>query len=636
MSLYPREQKKVTIPAGIGGWIALALLLAAQGVYAQSAGSVRGVETEVSTLYFRNAEQLFQSGKSDEAEGFLRTAIEFDNRNSDAHYLLGQILSQKPSDIASAIAQFETALNIAQFHLYVPSDCALDLARLYLRVGQYDRGIQLLQQYAGLSYVDVARYRQAPIRNIPADTVPGNSAQGDLLVPQQEPAYILTLADLLSAAGRTGQAQSVLASGLKLFPDNIPIVHASMLFDPVPSIGTSTWLDTHQSSDPAYLDFLLDYIRRLPDGSVRTHFLDIYFVNGGNSAEAWAWSASQDRTDAAALAGFVAASGLTSGHGVVPDAETVRLLASRIHDPATLATLRTDAASFSGTAVVDTNHDGYYEQRLIYENGYLTTAYLDRNQDGTPGLVVHLTKNRVVSADRLGADGQVEITYSSYPEVAAVSFPVSRLPATAGEPVTYSVAPARMRYPVLAAGETIPAAGAGLLDEVKFTVPPVDPTEQQVRSLSYRAFTRLTPRAKVHTVVFLRDGVPYLKAVDNSGNGRADEVVEYSEGKPIAAIRDLNGSGYYDESEFYTNGKVSYIAVDGNKTGTPDFFQQISPQPSYAWDLNGDGKVDIKDMVIANNRVQRYFSSELNGKLDGSLTMSRFLPPTKLQSGAAQ
>ena len=617
--------------------MALALLLVVPGLYAQSAGSVHGVETGVGSLYFQNAQQLFQSGKTAEAEGFLRIAIEFDNRNSDAHYLLGEILSQNPGDIAAAIVQFETALNIAQFHTYVPSDCALDLARLYLHVGQYNRGIQLLQQYTGQSYVDVARYHLAPVRNMPADTVSGNSAQGDVLLPQQEPAYVLTLAALLSAAGRTGQAQSVLSSGLQLFPDNIPIVHASMLFDPVPSIGTSTWLDTHQSSDPAYLDFLLDYIRRLPDGSVRKHFLDLYFANGGNAPEAWAWSAGENRGDAAALAGFMAASGLASnGHGAAPDAGTIRLLASRLHDPAILAKLKSDAAAFAGSAVIDTNHDGYYAQRLIYASGKLTTAYLERNQNGMRGLIVHFAGGRIASVDRMGTGGPVVITYSTYPEVGSVTFPDSRLQAAAGEMITYEVSPGRVQYPVLAAGALFPADGTGLLDSVKFAAAPKELTEPQIRPLSYRAFTRLTPHSAVHSVVFLRAGVPYLKAVDNAGNGRADEVVEYSGGKPIAAVRDLNGSGYFDESEFYTNGKVSYIAVDGNRTGTPDFFQQISPEPSYAWDLNGDGKVDIKDMVIANNRVQRYFSSELNGKLDGSLTMSRFLVPTGLTGGAAQ
>ncbi len=122
--------------------------------------------------------------------------------------------------------------------------------------------------------------------------------------------------------------------------------------------------------------------------------------------------------------------------------------------------------------------------------------------------------------------------------------------------------------------------------------------------------------------------------MDNTGSGVVDEVVEYRSGRPLVGVRDLNGDGFFEETEFYTAGRVSYLAVDDNHDGMPEYFQQILPTETYAWDLNGDGRVDAKDISIGRNQVTRLFSSHMNGTLDLAMNTRRFLVPAS--EGKAQ
>jgi tetratricopeptide (TPR) repeat protein len=606
----------------VRGWIILASLALVPGLtraFSQETpahGTVQSVASGVGELYFRSAQDLYRAGKPAESTSLLRIALEYNPTNSDPHFLLGKILSRNQSTGAEAITQLETALNLDEFHSYLASDCAIELGNLYLQTKRYDRGVALLDRYTGRTYVDAARYRQTPDRSL----ISGDGAEG---------------------ARRNGQARALLVRGLELFPESAPLMHARMLLDPVPSLGTTSWLEQHGSDNPEYLSFLLDYIRRLTDGALRKQMLDLYFSHGGNAAEAWAFAAGQDKTDSEALKGLIDAGGLppgtTPGSGIdSASASAVQLLAARLTDPAAKKTLTGMVSGFSGNLGVDENGDGFFEQKLTYAHGVLVRWQQDENQDGIPERSARFSDGKIISLSTETDTGTMRIQYEQYPRVRSVEFASSTMKGTAGDRVFYSVRPGRLEVPFFSKGYVLPAGGAGVLDHISVGDFQQTVDEEQVMKISSQVVAWSGGADSVSRVFFLRDGLPYLMARSNPRSGTVDEVVEYRDGEPIAGIRDLNGNGYFDESEFYAQGKVSYLAVDENQDGVPDFFQQITPQKSLAWDLNGDGRVDIKDMIIGAENVRRLFSTELNGRLNGSVDIKRFIPSSAEKGSAAQ
>ncbi|HUX14631.1 MAG TPA: hypothetical protein VMW87_16510 [Spirochaetia bacterium] len=620
----------------IAGACLLAGLLACQSVEAQNGGTslFRGVETGVSRLYFDSARTLFDAGKEGEAESLVRIALEYDPADADAHYLLGRILLSDQGRTTEAELELKHAVQLNDFRVYLQSDCALALAALYLRTGRYLDGISTLQHYGGRGYVDQVPFHNRPIRTGPVSSSDSRdeTVRGAVqtLAGDADPRYTVVLVKLLEGAGEAAQAQSILQRGLLRYPGNTDIEHLFLMRDPVPALATSSWLDAHASRDPAYLNFLTDYIRALPDGSVRKHFIDLYFHNNGNSPEAWALSAGSTNTDTEALKGFLAA-GATTDRSASSDIGAIQLIYSRLKDLNVKRDLENRLAAYSGTLGLDSNHDGYYEQTYHFDNGRLVTWTVDNNQDGVPSEVVHLAP-AIVSVDRSSRSRGLQdppvtsrytVTFGEYPRVGSVRFERSTL--FSGEDVEYLVIPGKISLPVTTPPAS--AGGYGVLD-----IPMINPertiiTETEVRSSAFRALFRSGSSGRISRVLFLDAGVPYLAAIDNTGRGIVDEVVEYRGGKPLIGVRDLNGDGFFEETEFYTAGSVSYLAVDDNHDGMPEYFQQILPTESYAWDLNGDGRVDAKDVVIGRNEVTRLFSSRMNGTLDLALNTRRFMLP---------
>ncbi len=602
------------------------------------ASPFRGVETGVSRLYFQSARELFDAGKPSEAESLVRIAIEYDPESSDAHYLLGRILLTDQGRTCECESELTKAVHLDSFHTYLRTDCALDLAGVFLRTDRFEAGVDLLHRYGMPPYPDVVPFHERPARvgfgaPYSSNTGPGSEAatSEQVLSGRDDPRYAEMLVRLLEGSGESAQARAILEDARARFPNDPGLAYLDLMQDPVPSLATSAWLDDHSSKNPAYLRFVLDYVRILSDDAVRKHFLDLYFRMGGNSPEAWAYSAGLSGNDADALKNFLSAGGLPASSSGTGEIGAVRLIDRRLTDPAAKADLRNRLQNYTGTLGLDSNHDGFFEESLSFDKGRLRSWVVDQDQDGVPEYRLHFTPG-LSSVDRsltTNSAGEPPVTtsytatYGVYPAVQSVRFERSSL--YPGEDVEYQLLPGRLSLPVI----TPPALESGY--DVLNT-PELDPTptlvgESEVRSLAFRAIFRTGNPVHIHRIVFMKDGVPFLAAIDNAGSGVVDEVVEYRNGVPAAGVRDLNGDGYFEESELYTAGRVSYIAVDENHDGMPDYFQQLSPAVTYSWDLNHDGRVDVKDMVIGRNEVTRMFSTQLNGTLDLAVHTSRFLLP---------
>ncbi len=454
----------------IAGACLLAGLLACQSLAAQDGRTspFHGVETGVSRLYFESARALFDAGKSGEAESLVRIALEYDSADADAHYLLGRILLPDQDRTRDVESEFAQAVRLNNFQVYLQSDCALDLARLYLRTARYLDGISTLQHYASRGYVDQVPFRNRPVRTGPAtptDVAKENVAGAEqTLAGDADSRYAVLLVKLLDGAGEAAQADSVLRRAILRYPGNPDLEHLLLMRDPVPALATSAWLDGHASRDPAYLGFLMDYVRALPDGAVRKHFLDLYFQNGGNSPEAWALSDGSTNTDAEALKGFLAAGGIpstktaagaTDGPATVVDIAAIQQLFSRLKDSQVKRDLEDRLAGFTGILGLDSNHDGFFEQTFRFDKGRLVTWTIDNNQDGVPSDVVHLSPS-IVTVDRTvtarGLQGSPKtshyaVTFSEYPRVGSVRYERSTL--FAGENVEYLVIPGKISLPWL-------------------------------------------------------------------------------------------------------------------------------------------------------------------------------------------
>lgn len=596
----------------------------------------------MSRLYFQSARELFDAGKPNEAESLVRIAIEYDPESADAHYLLGKILLTDQQMTPECESELTKAVHLDNFQIYLRSDCALDLASVYLRTDQFRAGVDILHRYASSDYVDAVPFRERPARagygpsyGAPAAGKPA-AAPDVTLAGRDDPRYARLLVRLLEGSGEPAQARAILEDARARFPGDAALAQLDLMQDPVPSLSTSAWLDDHSAKSPAYLRFLLDYVRVLSDDAVRKHFLDRYFRTGGDMPEAWAYSAGLTGSDSEALKGFLAAGGLPSASAGTGEIGAVRLLDKRLTDSAVKAELRNRLQAYSGTLGLDSNHDGFFEQTFTFDEGRLTLWAIDGNQDGIAEDRLHFTP-ALTSVEQTSAannPGEPASTatftaaYGVYPAVQSVRFKRSSL--YAGGDVEYQLVPGRLSLPVV----TPPSAASGydVLD-----TPTLNPThtlvsESEVRLLAFRAVFRAGNPVRVNRILFMKDGVPFLAAIDNTGRGVVDEVVEYRGGVPFAGVRDLNGDGYFEESELYTAGRVSYIAVDENRDGMPDYFQQFSPAVTYSWDLNHDGRVDVKDVVIGRNEVTRMFSTQLNGTLDLAVNTSRFVLPATAEN----
>lgn len=673
------------------------LLLPGLHGFSQNAvpSSANMIDSRIAKLYVNGALKLYRGGDSEGARELLSVALEYAPRSSDAHFLLGEIQSTVQTDTAGAISSYRAALIGDGFSLFSAGDCAISLARILTRVHDYAAALRVLSADAGGDFVTAAEFGAAPERSQQVPLPPPMSVgrvKNELLVGRRSPDFLLVLAGVFNGLGQQANAQAVISRGTELFPTDARFVELADLGSSVPALGTSRWLDEHVSNDPAYLSFVLDYVIALPDGEVRNHFLNLYFQHGGNDPLAWALSAGSVKSDSDAIDGFDKAGGKSS-------ISAIRMIDERLSSQSERSAFESQYAHFSGVLTEDSNRDGYYERRLTYADGALTELAVDANEDGVAeealSFGVSGLESVQISPDAPGA-GYIVVKYGQYPSADSITYnrssgrtadsasgppapaspvsppsPPTQGPGSAPDltrepqpPQAYGLPPVSdggrggfsgsIRYdvaggagvsvPVLAAGDTRRAAASGgrigVFDQVELaaSVPAVPEAVARAAASSATVMTADpgVSQTVVRRVILLERGTVYLSAIDHNADGKVDEVIEYRNGEPYAGVRDANADGYFEISELFSGGAPVYLAIDEDQNGTPEFFEELGSAPSLAWDLNGDGKIDVKEIASGRREVMQLISSKLNGVLDISRQVPGILFPTQSGRNSSQ
>jgi hypothetical protein len=120
----------------------------------------------------------------------------------------------------------------------------------------------------------------------------------------------------------------------------------------------------------------------------------------------------------------------------------------------------------------------------------------------------------------------------------------------------------------------------------------------------------------------LIDGVEAVRRFeDTTGNGRIDRVLDYEDGVVVAGVADPDEDGYFEVTEQYLAGELALILVDEND----DFVVEYTEAPGdallgtpdvYSWDLDGDGLVDMQEIVQEQERLMGAFAAAAPGVYD--------------------
>jgi len=580
----------------------LGLLFVSQTVHAAS------IDPPIARLYIENARGLYSRGQYDDARQLAEIALQFDPSSSDANYLYGLILRRDQKSTRQAVKHFQAALDNDSFLTYQKTDTAVNLALTLVRIGEADRAFGVIES-AGA----------------------GDSASADLLYALSKVQY---------GRNMVAEAERAATRGMNLYPDDPRFFGILLSHNALPAFDEASWLDAHESREPAYLRALLSYIQHARPPAERRKRIEQYFRLGG-----------QDPLASALYLPFAAEPGTELDRfkrlGGEGDKALLEMVWQELPEGAARDSFRKELMGLSATLVVDQDRNGYSEETFTVKDGVATSWMIDTNEDGLPEFAVQLDGKIPQSVTRHEEHALYHLTFASYPYVKSVRFTED----ASGSQTLFRLLPGRLRYP-LYSPET--NWNSSVPDAVfPYTRASVETllTPENVRKLSYQMeptggtaavgnvqtgdgarngagqTVNIVPSGAGITVYRLINGNIVEAVQDLHGNGAIDHVVQYRNGEPQSGIRDLDDDGYFEVTEQYVDGSLRLLAVDENDDGTPEFYEDLGPPRVYAWDLNQDGTLDAREIAVGRNRVLREFASGLDGQFDLSIETYRRVEP---------
>ncbi len=539
----------------------------------------------VAQIYYRQAQGLFAAGKGEQAARLLDVALEFDPNHSESLYLYARIELARQEDTLDGVRLLRQAIESARWEETDPRLPQLDLAEVLVRTRRYREAMQALRRLgAG----------------------PGSGWLGGTA----EPRLAVLWARSLRGLGERAEVERFLREAVRVFPK-----HAGLH-----ELAARVQLDMGRP-DRA-LRAAEDGLAILPDstallltaaelsrGERRSSLLERYFRLGGSEPLAAALAMEAESPEEAALVERFFASG---GNGRVLILDRVRsLLEARESAREKQAgagagasrawsTFLSRTGGYSGQRVVDSDRDGFYEERYRYVDGSLRQWLLDRDQDGVPEARVELEREspRVVTA------GGWTYRYGQYPYLEEAVL------ADGGGRREYLLLPMSFRLPVL---QEAPGGRAGL--RLKLAVD-AWPAEGRIRAGSYQMDEYPGGSSTSRRRYLFQEGRVVRMEEGAGPGGRFAHVVVYRDGLPVFGTRDLDGDGEYEMREEYSGGALNRLTLDQDRDGRPEFVQVLSPRQEMLWDYDGDGVPDSRELVDAAGRRVREFSSRLNGTFD--------------------
>jgi tetratricopeptide (TPR) repeat protein len=522
---------------------------------------------DIALLYVDAAADAIAVAHYEEACRFLDRALEQNPLSSDAHYLSAVARAHDQTSTVQAEEHLQQALQLDSWSRYTGTHGAAALAAIYYRTGRYREVGEVLA-------------------DVPAD---------DPLLPEEllaQMRYYQIRA--LYESGDPG-ADRLLVRSRDRFPDDARFFDIALSREAVPSLRYRDELErliaADSGDDPALLIAVLRYAETAPTAEEATWAVATYLDFGGADP---AVALAQDRfTGESDLSLFVELGG-------VAHRDLVGAVVSS--DESTLSTLEEAVSQFSGTAIVDSNRDGFYEERLTVSDGMIVSWSADRNQDGVHEVEIELGPRLPQTARVDTPAGLVQLRYGRYPYVESAE--VSGAEGTE----RMVVRPNTVSFSVL---QEIPEDGPsyGSTIRLRDPLPVVDLGAVSRASISVED---LDPEGRPVRIRYLENGAVARVVSDLDRDGRWDQLAVLRDGVVVGSVRDIDTDGYFEVAEGYTDGQLAIRAIDENDNGTPEIVE-IKMDDVREWDLNEDGTIDFREFGIWTDGVKSEFSFlELN------------------------
>lgn len=522
-------------------------------------------DRDIALLYVEAAEEALSGGEAERADQLMQIAREFAPQSSDVLYLSASVDSLERETTVLAIERARSAMEHASWGRYSPIHGAVLLSSVLNRAGRSSESIAVLES--------TALTPDAP------DEIVGDFYYQSLRA--------------LNALGRLSDADSLIAVARDRFPNDpryfqfvverertVTREHRLELERLIGAPDASRWGESLNR-------LLFEYTMRAPTETEREWATGRLSQRGWNDARL-ARAMLPDAPDRA-LGWFLAHDGVTDL------AVYFELLESLDADGA--SAIRQAASEFTGWSERDTDEDGFWNERVGVENGAMVRWQRDLDQDGIVELDVTFgvaAPSEVVVRDE---ETTVRLRFSQYPYLAE-----GEIATQLGSEV-FVLRPRAVRFDVMQplSSEGPRFDGASRVSGSVRRVRRRELIAASIRIDHIRADGSIAER------IFNEAGTRSRILRDESGNGVWDHFMLTDGGLVVSGVRDIDDDGYHEVAEAYRNGRLVAIAIDSDDDGVPEVFEQYDRLGAREWDVNEDGRIDVREFSFWTDSVLREF-----------------------------
>jgi tetratricopeptide (TPR) repeat protein len=548
--------------------VALLALVLAAPAGAQDNGPAAASRAQADAFLLQ-ADSALETGDLARAGTLTASALELSPDYSEALYLAARVESADRPSTRAAIDHLRAALRAASWSRTDPLPASQLLTGLLIRTGQLAEARKAADRLVSTRPEDPENFILLARQMDKA-----GSAAAELRTltdavnrfPEQDELRLMT-ARLLARLGRSAEAASIVRVGLRVHPESLPLLLASGGLE-IDRIARTTSLDLYLSkggTDPLAAVLGMESV---PIGQ-RRRYLDAFLSLGGLSRQdlvGRAQDAVKSSRDSAAALGKA-------------------------------------LAAYSGTRDLDSDGDGYWDERWTFADGKVTRWVREPAEDGVAQYEAVFQDGKAVSLDTRSPDGAVtRFRYSRYPSLESVALP--------GEG-TWFVVPYTLALPFLRDG-IVSADGSA----PRIVARPPAPSADAVRRGSFRVEEYGPDGVTLVRRVDLSRGQRVYMEESLAGDGIIDHRLWYRDGQPDRGSRSLAHDGEFPVVETWKNGKLASEAVDTNGSGTPDYHETFGGTAVRSWDYNEDGRDDARELALPDGSRVREISTRMDGVFD--------------------
>lgn len=502
------------------------LVSATAPVAAQISGREEAARNQADA-FLAQAALALRSGSPAQARPLVDSALELAPDYSEGLYLRAQMELSDRSATLPAIADLHAALRQGTWKSTDPAAAQQILAEVLVRAGRPSEARPVLQRLVS-THPEDSRNTLLLARAFakPGDATRERKVLSDAAVrfPLVDEFRLLSAA-LFDRQGRLSAARDVIAVGLKVHPDSLPLMLAAARFERAPG--------------------------------ARLAAVDLYLEKGGNEPLGPVLALESSPKDRKKyLDSFL-------GLGGLAHQDLVDRVAGALRGRKDLSSSLQDAlAAYTGTRDLDADQDGYWEDRWTFDKGGVTDWVREPAQDGVAQYSARFAKGRPVSFSyNAGASVKVTLSFSRYPFIESASETTTEIVQGAANAVQVApgaaaaggilfLVPYTMQCAFLRPGSASPGLAPRIA--ARFTLP----TLEQLQKGAYRREEYQPDGVSLLRRTELSRGQKVYVEEDADGDGQLDHRVWFLNGQPVRGERSLTGDGVFPIKETWRGGKL--------------------------------------------------------------------------------